>query len=199
MMSQKSVTTEPTDEHLVIRAQAGDRGAFEELIRRHQTKILNLCYRLLGAVGETQELASDAFAEAFRSLKHFRRESKFETWLYRIALNITFTHLRRRSRERNLFVHEDQAGQEEPRQELAVSRAPDPLETLEAEETRKQIRLVLSQLSREHAQILILHDVEEFSYDEISEMLRCPIGTVMSRLARARDAFRKKWNRISEK
>lgn len=191
-----SQDTHLVDEELVLRAQAGSRQAFEELIRRHQTKILNLCYRLLGAVGETRELVSDAFAEAFRSLKHFRRESKFETWLYRIALNITFTHLRRRSRERNRFVHEDQASQEEPRQELAVSRSPDPLETLEAEETRNQIRLVLLKLSREHAQILILHDVEELSYEEVAKVLSCPVGTVMSRLSRAREAFRKKWNQL---
>src|SRR3989338_1121293 len=95
------------ESELITLAQSGDRKAFEELVALHQTKILALAYRLLGDVREARELAADTFAEAFRALKRFRREAKFGTWLYRIALNLGFKRLRKMGRERALFVSRD--------------------------------------------------------------------------------------------
>ena len=193
------------EDELILKAQAGDRRAFEELVLQNQQKIISLCYRLLGDTQAAQELAADAFAESFRSLKKFRRKAQFGTWLYRIALNLGYNRLRRAKRERKLFVSRDAsetdvgAIHESPLQieaEAASGPQPNPLETLEQDELRRQIRSVLAQLSKDHAQILILHDVEDLSYAELAEVLNCSPGTVMSRLSRAREGFRKKWNQM---
>lgn len=195
-MNESSTQPENSDEVLVVRAQAGDREAFGELIRRRQKKILNLCYRLIGESRTAEELAADVFAEAYRSLRRFHRKAKFETWLYRIALNLNFHYLRSQQRKRILFPEFGKASLDEENDvsTQAVSNAPNPRESLERQELTDRIRLVLSRLSEEHAHILILHDIEGLSYEEASHCLNCPIGTVMSRLARARAAFRKKWN-----
>jgi RNA polymerase sigma-70 factor (ECF subfamily) len=185
------------DEALVVRAQSGDKKAFESLVLRHQSKILNLCFRLIGRTQASEDLAADIFAEAFRSLKQFQRKSKFGTWLYRIALNLSYRHLKILARERALFVPSESTEEEETISELP-SREPNPEERLRAQETIGQVRRVLLELSRDQAQILILHDVESCSYAEVSEILRCPIGTVMSRISRAREAFRRKWNQLCQ-
>ena len=186
------------DKELVAYAQAGDRDAFQALVLRHQSKILNLCYRLLGNPDEAKEAAADVFADAFGSLSKFRRESKFGTWLYRIAMNLCFTRLRKITESRARFIPNDPTGEEGAAPTLQIpSQAANPLEMLAQGETKHQIQIVLSKLSKDHAQILILHDIENLSYVEISEVIDCPPGTVMSRLARAREAFRKKWNQFS--
>ena len=196
----ESKLAEMTDGELVDLAQQGDRSAFEVLIRRYQAKILSLCCRLIGNAQEARELAADVFAEAYQSLPRFRGESKFSTWLYRIASNRSFSRLREMVRDRNRFVNQetdldsDVGAGFKP----ALTFKEHPLHQLELEETKVKIRLVLSKLDKNHAQILLLHDLEELSYAEVGEVLGCPMGTVMSRLSRAREAFRKKWNQMGK-
>jgi RNA polymerase sigma-70 factor (ECF subfamily) len=193
---------EMTDKQLVELAQKGDRSAFEVLIRRYQSKILSLCCRLIGNAGEARELAADVFAEAFQSLPKFRQEAKFSTWLYRIASNRSFSRLREIVRDRKRFVEPGPDSEDVGaygNTPLQPSQISHPIHQLELEETRATIRLVLSKLSEDQARILLLHDLEELPYTEIAEILDCPAGTVMSRLSRAREAFRKKWNQISLK
>ena len=190
---------EMTDEQLVELAQKGDRSAFEVLIRRHQSKILSLCCRLIGNVQEAKELAADVFAEAFQALPGFRGQAQFGTWLYRIASNRSFSRLKKFVRDRHLFVYSNEDESEEGPAQAVKSSAEHPLRRLELEETRAKIRLVLSKLNEDQARILLLHDLEELPYAEIAEILDCPAGTVMSRLSRAREAFRRKWNQISQK
>ncbi|MBI4357800.1 MAG: sigma-70 family RNA polymerase sigma factor [Candidatus Omnitrophica bacterium] len=198
----KSLTRQegPEEDELVLKAQSGDKHAFEELVRQNQQKILSLCFRLLGDAQAAEELAADAFAESYRSLKKFKRKAQFGTWLYRIALNLGYNRLRKATRERRLFDSPNEATAHLQDQtlpsEVATSR-PNPLETLEQDELRSQIRSTLARLSKDQAQILILRDVECLSYAEVSELLKCSLGTVMSRLSRAREAFRKKWNQHS--
>jgi RNA polymerase sigma-70 factor (ECF subfamily) len=199
-----------TDRELVDLAQRGDRSAFEALIRRYQAKILSLCSRLIGRSEEARELAADVFAEAFQSLPRFRKESKFSTWLYQIASNRSFSRLREIVRDRKRFVVQETDSDEragfssiQPGGSAAnfggkPAPADHPIHQLEQEETKSRIRLVLARLGKDQAQILLLHDLEELSYAEISEILGCPIGTVMSRLSRARQAFRKKWNQLDK-
>lgn len=182
------------DRALVRMVQSGDRPAFEILIKRHQGKVLNLCFRLLGQVEGARELAGDIFAEAFRSLSSFRGDSEFGTWLYRVALNQVYAHIRRAARRRSL---EEPLSTDQNQEQASPADTVHPLESLALDEKRFQIRQVLAALSKDHAQILILHDVEGLSYEEISELVRLPAGTVMSRLSRAREAFRKRWNKLT--
>lgn len=198
----ESRNVEMTDDQLVTLAQKGDRSAFEVLISRHQSKILSLCCRLIGNSSEARDLAADVFADAFQSISTFRRESKFSTWLYRIASNRSFSRLREIVRDRKRFVSQESDSDEagavyEP--SLPASQTVHPIRQLELDETKAKIRLVLSKLNKDQARILLLHDLEELPYLEIAEILGCPTGTVMSRLSRAREAFRKKWNQISPK
>ncbi len=181
------------DQAVVRLVQSGDRNAFEILVKRHQSKILNLCYRLLGETGGARELAADIFAEAFRSIRSFRGSSQFGTWLYRIGLNRVYSYLRHAARKRTL--EEPLIPPDQNQERSLPAESVHPLESLELDEQRLRIRQVLAALSKDHAEILILHDIEGLSYEEIGELVRLPGGTVMSRLSRAREAFRKKWNR----
>lgn len=185
------------DETLVASAKEGDRQAFEVLVKRHQKKILNVCYRTVGYSDEARELAADVFAEAFCSLKQFRSQAKFGSWLYRIALNLCFQHLHKKAKERRLIVEPDEKVSETPLSESIAGRQRLASEALAWEETLGDIRLTLSKISKGHAEILVLCDIEEFSYSEVAQLLGCPEGTVMSRLSRAREAFRKVWNELA--
>ena len=186
------------DAGLASLAQQGDRGAFEALVKVHQKKILNTCYRLVGYSVDARELAADTFAEAFRSLKNFRQESRFGTWLYRIALNLCFQHLRQKTRSRRLLVGEGEQTLENQTAGIASAKTQLASEALEWEETMVTVRETLAEISKPHAEILILCDIEGLSYAEVSKLLRCPPGTVMSRLSRAREAFRKVWNQLAK-
>ncbi len=183
------------DRSLALLAQQGDRSSFEILVKRHQKKILNACYRIIGYSEDAKEVAADAFAEAFRSLKNFKSDAQFGTWVYRIALNLSFQNLRVKARNRKRIVSSDDQNADhslelEPDPKAAVAR-----EALEWEETLGTIRLVLSKISKAHAEMLVLCDIEGLSYVEVGKLLNCPNGTVMSRLSRARDSFRNEWNK----
>lgn len=186
------------DAQLSTLAQQGDRSAFETLVKRHQKKILNACYRLVGYSEDARELAADTFAEAFRSLKSFRQEAQFGTWLYRIALNLCFQHLRQKTRTRRLMVDTSEEALESQTEGIASAKSRLASEALEWEETMGTVRQTLAKISKPHAEILIMCDIEGLSYAEVSKLLGCPAGTVMSRLSRARDAFRKVWNQLAE-
>jgi RNA polymerase sigma-70 factor, ECF subfamily len=179
-------------------AQEGDRSAFELLVRRHQKKILNTCFRVVGYSEDAREIAADTFAEAFRAIQQFRAQAKFGTWLYRIALNLSFQHLKKKAHARKLIVNSEGEALETLMTEAVSHNTNVSSEALEWEETLGTIRLVLGKLSKAHAEILVLCDIEGLPYAEVSRLLNCPAGTVMSRLSRARDSFRKIWNELAD-
>ena len=189
MLNPKSNTSEPmvpeaiSDAECVRQLQRGETDAFETLIRRHQKTIFNLVYRMLGDYDEAAEISQEAFLSAYRAIGSFRGESNFSTWLYRIALNHATT--RRKSlntrQQRNVSLETT---------EPVSDPHPGPAETMEKKEIRERVQLALNSLEPDDAMVILLRDLQDVPYDEVARVLEIPVGTVKSRLYRARQALK---------
>jgi len=179
------VHEERSDWECVQKVQGGDADAFETLVRRHEKKIFNLLYRWLGDYDDAAEVAQEVFLAAFRAIKRFRGDSSFATWLYRIGVN----HAKNRQKSLQVARQRQQARE--------VSDAPsdpasDPAEGVEQRERHDLVQRGLNELDADDALLILLHDLQGVRYEEISETLDIPLGTVKSRLHRARQALRAK-------
>jgi RNA polymerase sigma-70 factor (ECF subfamily) len=179
---------------LVDRCRRGDRESFAQLMRLHEKQIYNFTYRMLGSEGEAEDLTQDIFIAAFRGIRSFRGEAKFSTWLYRIALNQARNRIKYLSR-RNFFARQRRRADygtntvsESP--EGLPDSAPTPEQWTMTKDLAAQVQECLKQIPLQARQILVLRDIQGFSYDELSEMLSLKSGTVKSRLHRARAALR---------
>lgn len=173
-----------------LRAQEGD--AFETLVREHERDIYQLARRMLGDTEEAMDASQEAFLRAFRGLPRFRGEASLRTWLYGIALNVCRNRLaaasrRHREREESLTWHDDD-GEEQPRP--LGDPAPGPEQTAWAGELRQALEGALAALPPDFREVVVLREVQELDYEEIATILGCALGTVKSRLARARTALR---------
>jgi len=179
---------------LVRKAQNNDLSSFEELVRLYQNRVYALCVQLAGNHYDAQDLAQEAFIRAYRSLGGFRNEADFGTWMHRIAVNI-WLNTRRKNNARQAILYLDEPYQDgdggEVRREIAAEDG-DPLQLLEEKEYRGLVRAALGELSEEHRAVLVLREIEGYSYEEVSQMLGCSLGTVKSRLSRAREAMRRR-------
>lgn len=171
---------EGTDEDWIRRAQTGDRTAFPELVRRHQTAIYRFLLRMLGSHEDALELSQDTFIKAWQALPQWQPEAQFRTWLFRIASNTALDALRRRKLVE--FVPLEESFD-------APDSGPDPERQAQATQEVRQLAASLQKLAPEHRQVLLLREVEEMSYEEIGHVLALSEGTVKSRLARARAAL----------
>lgn len=171
---------------LVKQSQAGDLAAFEGLVTIYQHRVYSLACQLTKNSDDAQDLAQEAFIRAFRSMGSFRLESDFGTWLHRITVNIFLNSRKKKSNQESVSLDAPlQTGDGEVQREIAATTG-DPLATVEQLEVRREIRDALSQLSEEHRAVLVLREIQEYSYEEIAQALGCTLGTVKSRLNRAR-------------
>ena len=178
------------DELLIRRAQRGDADAFEQLLLEHQKNVYNLCYRMAGNPDDAMDLSQETFLRAWRCLDQYQFASAFSTWLYRLCSNICIDFLRRRRRQQTVpLTFEDVDGEE---QTYAVPDAqPLPEEQVELKLTRETLAAAMAQLLPEHRAVLQLRVVNEMSYEQIADVLDIQIGTVKSRLSRARNQLKK--------
>lgn len=178
------------DELLIRRAQRGDADAFEQLLLEHQKNVYNLCYRMAGNLDDAMDLSQETFLRAWRCLDQYQFASAFSTWLYRLCSNICIDFLRRRRRQQTVpLTFEDADGEE---QTYAVPDAqPLPEEQVELKLTREILQAAMAQLLPEHRAVLQLRVVNEMSYEQIADVLDIQIGTVKSRLSRARNQLKK--------
>ena len=178
------------DELLIRRAQRGDADAFEQLLLEHQKNVYNLCYRMAGNPDDAMDLSQETFLRAWRCLDQYQFASAFSTWLYRLCSNICIDFLRRRRRQQTEpLTFEDADGEE---QTYAVPDAqPLPEEQVELKLTRETLAAAMAQLLPEHRAVLQLRVVNEMSYEQIADVLDIQIGTVKSRLSRARNQLKK--------
>ena len=178
------------DELLIRRAQRGDADAFEQLLLEHQKNVYNLCYRMAGNPDDAMDLSQETFLRAWRCLDQYQFASAFSTWLYRLCSNICIDFLRRRRRQQTVpLTFEDADGEE---QTYAVPDAqPLPEEQVELKLTRETRAAAMAQLLPEHRAVLQLRVVNEMSYEQIADVLDIQIGTVKSRLSRARNQLKK--------
>ncbi|MDI6895191.1 MAG: sigma-70 family RNA polymerase sigma factor [Bacillota bacterium] len=178
-------------EGLLERCRRGNVEAFEELIAPYMQKVYNLALRLSRNPEDASDLAQEALLRAFVSLRDFRGECAFSTWLYRITFNVCRDEARRRRRHPAVSLDEPLAsaeGEKTPRQ--LVSTAGDPVEEAEGREVREVIWEGIRSLSPEFRAVLVLRDIEGLAYEEIAEALDISLGTVKSRLNRARSALK---------
>ena len=178
------------DELVIRRAQRGDADAFEQLLLEHQKNVYNLCYRMAGNPDDAMDLSQETFLRAWRCLDQYQFASAFSTWLYRLCSNICIDFLRRRRRQQTVpLTFEDADGEE---QTYAVPDAqPLPEEQVELKLTRETLAAAMAQLLPEHRAVLQLRVVNEMSYEQIADVLDIQIGTVKSRLSRARNQLKK--------
>lgn len=176
------------DRDLVERARGGDREAFGTLVRRYQDRAFNLAYQMLRNREEALDVAQEAFARAYASLPTFKGESSFTTWLHRIVVNLGIDSLRRTQRSGTAAYDDTRATPEEGEGDL--SAADDPAAALETKQVRALLARGIAKLPAAQRAILLLREVEGLSYEEISRLVGCNLGTVMSRLFYARRRLR---------
>lgn len=173
--------------------QKGDAEAFAFLVERHSKKMLNMAYRMLGDYDDACDVTQEAFLAAFRSIAGFQGESKFSTWLCRIVINYAKNRLKQRqslSRHESVVLDEKAGEQGGCAACLAASDDPDPGEMLERRELEYRVQKCISGLDEDYREVLVMRDIQGFSYEEIRHLLKVPDGTVKSRLSRARLAMK---------
>jgi len=175
----------PEDAVLVRNAQQGDMDAFESLVRRYQRRVYALCRRLTGAHQSADDLAQETFVKAYFALSRFDAQWPLYPWLRKIAVNSGLNYLKTRGRERPL---ED--GSAGGRHAPAAARSDDPEEQLERAEFRAHLDRAVGSLPADQRSVFVLRFHESLSYEEISRTLDLPLGTVMSRLNRARQKLK---------
>ena len=179
------------EEQLIRRAQQGDNGAFEELLLLHQKKVYNLCLRMSANPDDALDLSQEAFLRAWRSLGQYQFEASFSTWLFRLTSNICIDFLRRKKRRQEASLTESYDDSDEGAELSVPDAQPGPEQQAMTNETKIELARAMEQLSPEHREILQLRVIEDLQYEQIADILGVRVGTVKSRLARARLSFRK--------
>lgn len=173
------------DHRLIAECLQGRTDAFGELVCRYQDRVFNTVYRLLGNAHDARDVVQEAFLHAYQALDTFKGDSLFFTWLYRIAVNTAITLKRKRRAVLSLTP-----GLEESAHVLDTSERGHPGYALEQAEEERRLQQALNRLSPEHRAVLILKDIEGQKYEAMAEILGVPIGTIRSRLHRARMELR---------
>ena len=188
-MRPPSVSHDIEEAALVVSAQRGDLEAFDALVLRHQQEVFAVALRMLGDQHEAQDVAQDAFVRAFRSIGTFRGQAALSTWLVSITMNLCRNRRRWWARRRRVIAASLDAPLETDEGTVAQEVAdpsPSPAALAERHERQRQLAGALQMLSETERSIVVLRDIQGYAYDEIADMLRCRVGTVKSRLSRAR-------------
>ena len=196
-MSSHTKYSEQLDEDLVLRVQRGEKSAFDLLVIKYQHKIVQLVNRYVKDPSEAQDVAQEAFIKAYRALGNFRGDSAFYTWLYRIAINTAKNYLvsrSRRSSDYQVDVQDAEAIENAP--QLQGMETPERL--LLNQEIIETIKTAIDKLPEEMRTAIMLREFEGMSYEQIAEAMDCPVGTVRSRIFRAREAIDNKLNPLLE-
>jgi RNA polymerase sigma-70 factor (ECF subfamily) len=168
------------DQRLIADCLAGRTAAFGELVRRYQDRLYNTVFRLVGNAEDARDVVQDAFLRAYQSLPNFKGEAQFFTWLYRIAVNTAISVKRK---HKPALALKSGSATSEPLDESEFSK---PGQALERAEEERRIQAALDLLSPEHRTVLVLKEIEGQKYEAMAQILQVPIGTVRSRLHRAR-------------
>ena len=181
------------DAVLVLRCQADDAEAFDEIVARYKDGVYNYVWRMVSNRDDAEDLAQEAFVRAFRAIKTFRREANLRTWLYRIATNLCVDKYRRAGLERQLLVPMEQKLKDGDGEPVAIDLPDstfDPQQVYERTELQAEIHRCLLRLPDKLRSAILLFDMEGMSYEEIAETVACPVGTVKSRIFNARVQLR---------
>ena len=179
-----------SDQQLVKRVQQGDKRAFDLLVLKYQHKIISVVHRYVRDSADVQDVVQEAFIKAYRALENFRGESAFYTWMYRIAINTAKNHLISKGRRPPASdVDIDEAEYLPGGENLQDSDTPEG--SLFCDQLHEAVQKAISQLPEDLRSAVTLREIEGLSYEEIAEIMACPVGTVRSRIFRAREAIDK--------
>jgi RNA polymerase sigma-70 factor (ECF subfamily) len=189
---EKKIITDE-DYKFVSLCKKGDVDAFEVLVKKHQKKMLNIAYRMIGSYEEACEIVQDSFVSAYKAIRDFEGKARFSTWLYTIVMNLSKNRLKQLKTQ----LYHEQVSIDDPVltddgniKAESVSSEPSILEQLEKKEFQQKVQGCINSLDDEFKEVLILRDIQGFSYDDISKMLKIAEGTVKSRLFRSREALK---------
>ncbi len=188
---------EIADSALVERVQKGDKKAFDLLVIKYQNRVVNLVSRYVRDVTDAQDIAQEAFVKAYRALPNFRGDSAFYTWLYRIAINTAKNFLASRNRrayDNRIDIHDS----DDPSLEARIQDVDSPDALAESGEVKGAVLKAVEGLPEDLRTAIVLREVDGLSYDDIAEQMGCPIGTVRSRLFRARDYIEKEISALED-
>jgi RNA polymerase sigma-70 factor (ECF subfamily) len=186
----------PEISDLIVRCQSGDREAFDALVARYQRYVFNLVYQHLGNVNELEDVSQEVFLRIYKFIRKYRGNASLESWIYKIVLNYCRTHARRRSALSRMFVAPTAKRRDDESSfellDIIPDQSYDPATTTEQRRLVQDILDAVRALPEIYRNILIMREVNELSYEEIAEILGISIGTVKSRISRARDLVRQK-------
>jgi RNA polymerase sigma-70 factor (ECF subfamily) len=168
------------DAQLIDDTLAGNTAAFGQLVQKYQDRLFNTLVHLTGSYQEAEDVAQETFVQTYVKLASFQRRSSFYTWMYRIAFNLWITRRRRKAPVASIDEDRERVG----REPTDLSEAP--VDRIEREERARQIHAAIGELSEEHRTVLVLREMEDCDYETIADILDVPVGTVRSRLHRAR-------------
>jgi len=191
-MSEPTPTIDPAspagmlEGDLVKQARRGDFAAYDELVKRYQQRIYATIYHMTSNHEDANDLAQESFIKAFQALPSFKGGSTFYTWLYRIAVNKTINFLKQRKNRQHMSLNDLDFNAEHDPDLMALISDKTPVREVGLTELQQKLNAALLKLSEPHRMVVVLHDVQGVSHDEIAEMMDCNIGTVRSRLFYAR-------------
>ncbi|RCX16524.1 RNA polymerase RpoE-like sigma-24 subunit [Anaerobacterium chartisolvens] len=175
---------------LLEKAKKGDVEAFEQLIAGYQKRVFNIALKMIGNPEDASELAQETFIRVFKSIGKFKEESLFSTWIYRIATNICLDELRKRKGKKEISLDEDIKLENGEVSRQIEDTGPSPEAVAERNELRRKVNDAIGLLTEEHRLVIIMRDIQGFSYEEIAKITGCPEGTVKSRINRARQSLK---------
>ncbi len=184
--AEKELTAEISEGDLVRRARDGDISAYDDLVKRYQERIYATIYHMTSNHEDANDLAQEAFIKAFSALKSFKGGSSFYTWLYRIAINKTINFLKQRKNKIHLSLNDLDFNAENDPDLVALVSHKTPHREAGLLELQKKLNEALLKLSDSHRMVVVLHDIQGLSHEEVGEIVGCNVGTVRSRLFYAR-------------
>lgn len=191
---------EDEDAEIVKRCQMGHAEAFSELVRRHQKKMINIAYRMIGDYDAACDVVQEAFLSAYRAIGRFRGTARFSTWLCGIVLNQARTHMKQksiqngreiRSHDGNIHWIDNHMSYDAPSGDVTA------VERIERQKIQTKVQECITKLEGDQREVLVLRDIQEYSYEEIGAILKLPQGTVRSRLFRARNDLKRRLLKVS--
>jgi RNA polymerase sigma-70 factor (ECF subfamily) len=195
-MREEEKGSRPTDEDLIENFQNGDLYAFDLIVKRYKNQLLNFVYRFLGNAEEAEDLVQETFLRVYRNRKAYQKVAKFSTWIYTIAGNLAKTELRKRKRRK--FFSISDLGYNEKDYDIS-DEAFNPEKDVDGRMKEEIIHREIADLSPKFREVILLRDVQQLSYEEISQIVNIPLGTVKSRVNRGRLKLQEKLKPILER
>lgn len=187
------------EQEWIARAKAGDMQAFEALILQHEKIVYNVALRMMNHSEDARDISQEVFLKAYKSIGQFDERAMFSTWLYRITTNTCIDELRRRKGKQSYSLEEELESEEGSMQRQIADEGETPEESLLRAERVDELKKALAQLTEEHRLAVILRDIRGLSYEEIAEIMNLPMGTVKSRISRARNQLKQEILKIRER